>query len=305
LLITYKDYGLDVVLGEGEGATRILPEVDEDVDEVATVLGRQRALRVQVLLDDRLEEGVELPEDPLAAGGEAGEAVDEAADRSGKQVLGGGARAGEHVHDVVERVLEAPVLGELVAAVDAAERHRADDPVGEAQDVLVQRHRLPFRAVQGARQPLHLVAARVPRRPDAARAEELNGEELARLAPVGAVGREGHVLEVVGEPPRARGDGPRAAVDVVGPERLPRRLRRRQHHGRRPAEPQPHHRPVDPRQVAQGPVRQRAELVQVAQEGHRGGPRWQLDGPFPGRRAAAAPPPAPRQQQEGDGSDKC
>lgn len=145
--VTYKDYGLDVVLGEAECATRLvlLPVADEDVDEVAAVL-RRRAVRVQVLLDHHLEEGVELPEDPLAAGGEAGEAVDEAADGGGElEVLGGGPFAGEHLHDVVERVLEVLVLGELVAAVDVAERHRADDPVGEAQDVLVQRHRLSLR----------------------------------------------------------------------------------------------------------------------------------------------------------------
>ena len=52
---------------DAEGATVILPETDEAVDKV-TVL-RLDALRVKMLLNDDLEEGIKLLEDPLAARG--------------------------------------------------------------------------------------------------------------------------------------------------------------------------------------------------------------------------------------------
>lgn len=59
---------------DAEGATVVLPKADEAVDEVAVV--RLDALRVEMLLNDDLEEGIKLLEDSFAASGEAGDSVD-------------------------------------------------------------------------------------------------------------------------------------------------------------------------------------------------------------------------------------
>lgn len=132
---------------------------------------------------------------------------------------------------------------------------------------------------------------------DARRAEELGDEQPARRAAVGVVRRERHVLVPVRQPHRPRRGRPAAAVGVVRPQHLLRRLRRGHHHRRHRAQPQHHHRPVPPRQIPQAPVRQRAQLEQVAQDRQ---PRW-------ARRQSKMPPattaagvPANYQQEGGD-----
>lgn len=88
-----------------------------------------------MLINDPLEEAVELPEYGLAARGEAGEAVDEAAGHAaGEEVLGGG--AAQQVHGLAD-VLE------LLRRVRLPERERADDAVHRGEDVLVDGHRVP------------------------------------------------------------------------------------------------------------------------------------------------------------------
>ena len=58
LQLTHKDDGFHVLPCEAKSVTvLLLPQVDEDVDEVPAVVGLGPA-SVQVLLDDHLEEGV-------------------------------------------------------------------------------------------------------------------------------------------------------------------------------------------------------------------------------------------------------
>jgi hypothetical protein len=84
----------------------------------------------------------------------------------------------------IEHVLEPLPVREPLGAVDVPERHRADDAVSEPEDVVVQRHRRRARAAEVGDEPAHLLLAREPRGLDAAHAEELDDEELARLAPL-------------------------------------------------------------------------------------------------------------------------
>ena len=102
--------------------------------------------------------------------------------------------------------------------------------------------------------------------PDAARTEELDDEELAHLAPVVAVGTEGDVLVVVRQAPGPRRVGAAAAVGVARLHHLPRGVRRRHHQRGHAAQAQQHDGSVAARQLPQALVRQRAQLVQVAQD---------------------------------------
>ncbi|WVZ61289.1 hypothetical protein U9M48_011190 [Paspalum notatum var. saurae] len=258
-------------------------QADEDVDEVP-------AAAVHVLVDDHLEEGVEVPEHALAARDEAREAVHQAPGGVGEEVLGG--EAGHHVHGLVHRVLEPLPVREPLRAVDAAERHRADDAVHAGEDVLVQCHCHRRGATGGevGDEPVHLLLPRAPGGLDAPLAQQLHDEEPAHLAPVLAVGREGHVLEAVGQAAGPRRVGPAAAVGVVLLHHLPRRRRRRHHQRRHRAQAEQHDGAVPARQLAEAPVRQRAQQVQVAQDGNLRGAR---------RQVRAAAPPAPRQEVVG------
>ena len=131
-------------------------------------------------------------------------------------------------------MLETLLVRELLGGVDVPERDGADDAVGEGEDVVVEDDGGLGRggAVEVGDEPVHLLLARVAGGLDAAHAEELEREELAHLAPVLAVGREGDVVEVVGEALGPRRRGAAAAVDVVHLEHLTGRLRAGHHHRR-------------------------------------------------------------------------
>jgi len=110
---------------------------------------------------------------------------------------------------------------------------------------------------------LYLSHPGVPGSLDAAHAEQLEDEKLAYVTNMVAVGGEGHVLVLAGHGRSA------AAVHVVRLHHLPRLLRRRDHHRRHRAETQKHDGAMLPRERPQAPVRQWANLVQVAEEGQR------------------------------------
>jgi len=178
------------------------PHLDERVDHVLLDAGQQ-PVGLEVLIDDRVEETIDLAEDAAPAGGGAGEDVGEPCEpRRREEVLEG--EAPQHPQRLVHHALEAAPL-ELRRPVHLAERHRADDAVGERVQLLGEvdggARRGRAGDGEGGHEAVHLGGPGVGEGLDAPHAEELQDEELAHLAPVVAVGAEGHVQEVVAQHP--------------------------------------------------------------------------------------------------------
>jgi hypothetical protein len=120
---------------------RVHDEADEDVDEVAAVLGDD-ARGVRVLVDDRLEEGVESRSRKMRS-----RRATRPVTRSTRRPAALGKKSSAEklaimsMASSIEHVLEPLPVREPLGAVDVPERHRADDAVGEPEDVVVQRHR--------------------------------------------------------------------------------------------------------------------------------------------------------------------
>jgi hypothetical protein len=134
---THREQSLDVVSSEADERPLLPHEGDHDVDEVRRAVLRRGARRVEVLVDDEVEEGVQVPEHLLAARGGAREEVHQPAGGVGEVVLGG--EAGLGAHGLVDDVVEVLLVRELLRAVDVPQRHRADD----AEDVVLHVHGFP------------------------------------------------------------------------------------------------------------------------------------------------------------------
>nr|CAB3462405.1 unnamed protein product [Digitaria exilis] len=104
------------------------------------------------------------------------------------------------------------------------ERHAKDVTHREAEQVLLHLHVLAGALEQAARQGAHLLRASVLERLDAARGEELGGAELARHAPVRAVGRLHDALVAIAEDLAEGGGRAVGEGEVVGLEDQPSRL---------------------------------------------------------------------------------
>uniref|UniRef100_K3Z5X7 Uncharacterized protein n=1 Tax=Setaria italica TaxID=4555 RepID=K3Z5X7_SETIT len=131
------------------------------------------------------------------------------------------------------------------------QRHANNVAHREVQQVLLHLQDGAGALEHAARQGAHLLRAGVLERVDAPRGEELGGAELARHAPVGAVGRLNDALVAVAEDlaegrGRAVGEG-----EVVGLEDQPRRLLGGGDHDVEGSEPEVHERAVARRELRQ------------------------------------------------------
>ncbi|BAT11031.1 Os10g0439862 [Oryza sativa Japonica Group] len=149
---------------------------------------------------------------------------------------------------------------ELVAVLaPAADAAPHDDVVDELRDPAAQVHGLAGGGGRGEvpDQARHLLLADAPERPHPRGGQELQRAQLPELPPPLAVGREGHVVAAEGDHPDGGAEEAVGERDVLVPEDLLRRLRRRHDHGEHLAERYLHevvapvllgeraHRPVD------------------------------------------------------------
>ena len=159
-------------------------------------------LGLEVLVDHRVEEAVDLPEYPPPPPFHPGEGIAPPRQRRRREEILE-AEAAEHEQQLAQHVLEhGPLRRPLRRAVHLPEGHRTDDAVEE----LVQR----AAAVEGdawrgggegVDEAGDLGGPRVGEGVDAAHAGQLDDEELPHLTPVVAVGGEGHVQVVVAQHP--------------------------------------------------------------------------------------------------------
>ncbi|GER48958.1 40S ribosomal protein S19 [Striga asiatica] len=126
-------------------------------------------------------------------------------------------------------------------------------------------------------EPGHLVLANGPEELSLLRAEEMDGRDLADLAPILVVRGEGDVRAVVREALLAEGFGPAAESEVLGLHDLLRELRGGDHeHGLR-AEAHAHDGPVflgEVMEVKVWGVGSRGQVVQVADDREAGWAWW-------------------------------
>jgi hypothetical protein len=255
-----------------------------------------RAL-LEVVVDHLLVERVELMEVPLQPPPQAPERVHPPQPR---HVVGHEESAQELLHLVEDGAgLDAPF-----AAATVTERDAAQDPVARRHEPLAQVHGGAGRgrARDGGDERGDLALA------DAAHArgaQELRQGRAARGAPEGAAGmREDDVLQAVGDP---GGRGQRRAPrhgPVVGLERGAQRAGGGDDERGDGAQAEPHERRAVPGgQRGEGVVRDRAELVEVADEGQAPRARersWRGGGGAPLERREQQP----REVEDGDGGDE-
>uniref|UniRef100_A0A0E0BZC9 Uncharacterized protein n=1 Tax=Oryza meridionalis TaxID=40149 RepID=A0A0E0BZC9_9ORYZ len=168
------------------------------------------------------------------------------------------------VGEQLPQLLSPLVAVEPVRAA-VAERRPGDDAVGVGHEQVAQVHGLAAAAAaapDAVQQRGDLLLPDAAEGEDAARAEEVEHDDAARLAPELAVGRERHVAAVE-EPLRHAHPGPARERQVPGPHHLLSRGRRRRHDGGHAAEPQQHHRAVRLGHRPELPVRQGAKKREV------------------------------------------
>nr|CAB3495874.1 unnamed protein product [Digitaria exilis] len=183
-----------------------------------------------------------------------------------------------------------------------SQRDARDDAEAHHGEVVLEHHHPTGgggrHGAQAAHGGVHLLVADVLRRPELARAEELGLTQLARLAPVRAVGGPQYVGAAVEDVPAGRQPRPVEEGDVVGLEEEPGHGHRRADDGGVGAELERHERAVARGELVQGAVRERADEVEVAD--HRPWPRarWEVV-LLPSR----APPPAKEEHGEEEEED--
>ncbi|CAL5001586.1 unnamed protein product [Urochloa decumbens] len=268
---TYKDDGFDDFHVERELEVGFVLYPQKHVDKVlvhaaAAAAGGHPLL---VLLDDAVDD----PEHGVVALMGAAHDAAEPADEAGRRPQVGRVEPGGELDGAVERPQE------HVAALEPVAHHGAHRGVrDERRQPRVHLHHRARRRRLGARTQRggDLLLADGAEGLDAARAEELDGADLPELAPVVAVGREDDVPAVVEDHAQGGAKRPRRERQVVGLHHLARRLPGRDHNRGHLADPEQHHRPVAPRKVAHGAVRELArDVVQAADDRQLPRPRRQ------------------------------
>ncbi|BAS71133.1 Os01g0227350, partial [Oryza sativa Japonica Group] len=218
------------------------------------------AAALAVVRDDTLQQAVELRRYARRLGVEAHQLVHP---RQPRHELPHRRRPEKRleVGEQLPQLLAALVAVEAIRAV--AERGARDDAVGVGHEQVAQVHGLAATANAAAAPDAveergDLLLPDAAEGGDAARAEEVEHADAARLAPELAVWREHHVTPI-DEPLRHAHPGAARERRVAGPHGLLRRGRRRRHDGGHAAEPEQHHRPVRLGHRPELPVRQGAK----------------------------------------------